>query len=69
MNKKKHLVIHIPVFVGLADTTLQDQLSIDETSTFSHAAPHHHLLAECISPPYYRLPEPLRVLLLPYPGP
>ena len=45
-----------------------DYLSIDRTSIFSHAAPHHHLLTECVSSPYFGLPEPLWVLQLQNPG-
>jgi hypothetical protein len=45
-----------------------DYLSIDGGSTFSHAAPCHYLLEKCVSPPHHSLPEPLRVLLLPYSG-
>ena len=33
-------------------------------SIFSHAAPHNHLLAECVSSPYNGLPEPVWILQL-----
>ena len=36
--------------------------------TCSHAAPHDHLLPECLPPAHHRLPEPVRVLLFPDTG-
>ena len=53
----------------ILDSSYRHYLSIDWMSIFSHAAPHNHLLAECVSSPYNGLPEPVWILQLQNSGP